>query len=355
MQKMFLGCLALLGMVNALCGTVEIETVYGSCTVSQAVIEELLASPAMQRLKEINQYGINEFIKPEHYTRYEHSIGVFFLLRHYGASVEEQIDGLLHDASHTIFSHVGDHLVNGGEKGVAYQDSIHEWYLKESGLQEILQKHGYGRACTDAQKKKHRLLERPLPYVCADRLEYNLKGGLLEGLLTKEDITFILKHLEYHDNEWIFTNKQTASLFANTTLHLTEHIWGAPWNQFIYTIAGTMLLRALEIELFTWHDIHFSTDALSWERLQQSNDRYISWCVQQIINYKDAYQITDVDDYDIYVRGKFRGVDPLIRCNDSLCLLSQCDETFAYEYQRVKQVVQQGYYLKCKNQFSHND
>lgn len=349
MKKIVLSCLALVGSASSLSNPLVVETLYGSCTVTEPIIKELLASRAMQRLKKINQYGINEFIKPEKYTRYEHSVGVFFLLRQYGASLEEQIDGLLHDVSHTIFSHVGDHLVNGGEQGVAYQDSIHERYLQESGIQEILNAHGYSDACTDNKKKGHALLERPLPFLCADRLEYNLKGGLLEGLLEQEDIHFILEHLHYKNNEWIFTNQKAASLFARVTLYLSEHIWGAHWNQFVYHLAGNMLRRALEVGVFTWHDVHFSTDTSSWERLQQSDDPSIRAYMAQIVNYKHAYRVTDAADYDIYVRGKFRGIDPLIRCNDQLCLLSQCDESFAQEYQRVKQAVQAGWFLAYKS------
>ncbi len=60
-----------------------------------------------------------------------------------GASLDEQIAGLLHDVSHTVFSHVGDFVFNFESKKDAYQDSCHEWFLKKYGIEEILSKHGF--------------------------------------------------------------------------------------------------------------------------------------------------------------------------------------------------------------------
>lgn len=42
--------------------------------------------------------------------RYDHSVGVMLLIRMLGGTLEEQIAGLLHDVSHTAFSHVADYV-----------------------------------------------------------------------------------------------------------------------------------------------------------------------------------------------------------------------------------------------------
>lgn len=101
------------------------DSVFGKFEVKEPVLIELLNSKAMQRLKMISQVGI-----PDKYysygcgSRYEHSLGVLFLLKKLDASLEEQVAGLLHDVSHTAFSHVAD-WVFGTKENENYQDDNH--------------------------------------------------------------------------------------------------------------------------------------------------------------------------------------------------------------------------------------
>ena len=98
------------------------DSVYGGTDITSEVILELINARSIQRLKGIAQYGIpDEFYHRKNYSRYDHSVGVMLLLKRLGASEEEQIAGLLHDVSHTAFSHVIDWVVGeGGAEG--YQD-----------------------------------------------------------------------------------------------------------------------------------------------------------------------------------------------------------------------------------------
>ncbi|MBI5221579.1 MAG: HD domain-containing protein, partial [Candidatus Magasanikbacteria bacterium] len=107
------------------------DRIYGQIEIIEPVILELLKTPQMERLKRVHQQG-NYFIPfPEFdITRFEHSIGVMFLLRHFGAALAEQIAGLLHDLSHGPFSHVMDHLYN-STANQDHQDSIHLSYFGE--------------------------------------------------------------------------------------------------------------------------------------------------------------------------------------------------------------------------------
>lgn len=104
-----------------------LTTLYGDFTIAEPVLIELLQDPYMQRLKHIRQYGTNYYtIKKQDFNRFDHSVGVFVLLRKYGASLNEQIAGLLHDVSHTVFSHCGDYLFKVSQlDGSSYQDTIH--------------------------------------------------------------------------------------------------------------------------------------------------------------------------------------------------------------------------------------
>lgn len=84
------------------------DEIYGEYEV-EAVLQDLIQSKPVQRLKGIHQGGASYLVNPKwNVTRYEHSMGVMLLIRRLGGSIEEQIAGLLHDVSHTAFSHVID-------------------------------------------------------------------------------------------------------------------------------------------------------------------------------------------------------------------------------------------------------
>jgi HD superfamily phosphohydrolase len=106
---------------------------------------------------------------------------VFLLCRKFGATLQEQVAALLHDVSHTAFSHTGD-IVFDHEGEDAYQDAIHEWYIKQTDLYPVLQQYGMEDVITDESKDQFTILEQDLPDLCADRLEYNLDVGLRERL-----------------------------------------------------------------------------------------------------------------------------------------------------------------------------
>src|SRR5579872_6615413 len=103
-----------------------IDTFYGSIEVEEPVLLELIHSPSFQRLKSIHQYGVAYYTTHrEEYNRFDHSLGVFAILRAKGAPLDEQIAGLLHDISHTAFSHVGDWVFGKEYQEDDYQSIIY--------------------------------------------------------------------------------------------------------------------------------------------------------------------------------------------------------------------------------------
>ena len=58
------------------------DRVYGKVEISEPVILELISCPAMQRLKKIDQAGyFHPYFPGTQHTRYEHSLGVYILLK----------------------------------------------------------------------------------------------------------------------------------------------------------------------------------------------------------------------------------------------------------------------------------
>ena len=71
------------------------DYLYGEYIV-EPVIEEVINTKEVQRLKNIHQGGASYLVNPNcNVSRYEHSIGVMLLIRLLGGRIEEQIAGSL--------------------------------------------------------------------------------------------------------------------------------------------------------------------------------------------------------------------------------------------------------------------
>jgi hypothetical protein len=321
-----------------------IQTIYGSVTVSEPVILELLASPAMERLKSINQYGIVAVVKPEQiYTRYVHSLGVFYILRTFGASLEEQVAGLLHDISHTAFSHVADFVHGTHLQKYSYQDEIFEWYLKETGLLAILQKYGLEKIAQYGKGVEYPILKCDLPGLCADRIEYNIYGGYLEGWITSDGMRELVAHLHYQDGIWFFDDVASAKKYAKISVDLSVQNWSSAENAYLSTRAAQLLKQGFDKGIITKDDFHFSHDAAVLKKLADCKDAEIQDLIHKIYNYKTAYKAGTSAQHDLYFKGKFRGIDPLVKVDGQLIALSQLDSSYK-EYMVAQ-------HAACKEQF----
>ncbi len=332
----------------------HIQTVYGSCMVTEPVLCELINSKAFNRLKGVNQYGIVHYIHHSTlpYTRYTHSLGVFFLLRHYGATLEEQIAGLLHDVSHTVFSHVGDHLMDAAHAIIdqtkdAYQDEQHLWILSQTDVADILAKYDISLESINHKNGSFHMLEQELPDICADRLEYNLYGGLAEGWLTQEDIDGILNALHYKDGIWFFDNPAQAKKLADVSIRLCQEIFATPFNAGSYNATAQALMRAIDINLINYHDVLFAQDDVMLATLRSSTDESIKECMYKALHAKELYVPCDDTAYDLSYIGKFRGINPWVKIGNALVRLTDCDSEFKRQYEKACCAVCARKYCRC--------
>lgn len=324
-----------------------VQSEYGTYTLQEPILKDLITSCAMERLKNIRQYGVTCYTRNnQDFSRYEHSLGVFALLRHFNAPLEEQIAGLLHDVSHTVFSHVGDVLFNQYFNRYSYQDDIHEWFLEKVGIMTILKRYQLQDCCSEKAKKTMRMLEQDKPDLCADRIDYLLRGGLYDNLLTQEDITSIVDNLTFHNGLWICRTLESAQKIGTVSLWLSEHIFSSAFNAFTYTHAANALKRGLDLNILSLDDIHFSTDNIVWTKLKNATDTEIQKSINKIEHYNNYFTLGNETDHDIHYNAKFLGVDPWVETEHGIERLSTLDETYANEYNRVKNIAKRGWYIK---------
>lgn len=330
----------------------SINTIYGTFDVDEPVLLELLESQAMQRIKGVKHTGICYFVHDTYdFTRYDHCVGVWILSRMFGAALPEQVAALLHDASHTAFSHVGD-MVFDHRGQDSYQDDIHESYIKQTDAYTVLQKYNLHYVICNHATGTFTILDQDLPDLCTDRIEYNLHVGLLENMLTQNDVMHILAHIKYDGGRWYFDDVDVAYQFGMISVRLTQDLWGSAWNGFINQCCARALKRALQINLISLDDIHFGIDWDIWNKLIASPDDTIAYNIVCCKNYRFAYAVVGADDaYDYYYKPKCRAVNPWIKTADGFKRLTELREDYAVVFQQLQDVCKAGYYIQLKSPY----
>lgn len=328
-----------------------IETLYGPARFDEPILKALVEHPALLRIKHVKQSGVSAYVKKEYadWTRFDHSIGVLALLQRYGCSHHEQIAGLLHDVSHTVFSHVGEMVFAHTSNDESSQDSIHAWYLQQMGVENLLEYFGISLQSVLHKIGTYKALEQDLPDICIDRLEYNLSAANRFGILSRKQIEDLLQDLLFENDRWFFVSQDQAMLCAKTALHLTEHEWGAAWNYIVYQWCADALKHAINCNLITSHDMHFGTDDKIWKILITSDEKIIQELSQKILTYSTQFSLVESGPCDQIIKSKFRGIDPWVKVNDAFVRLTELDHAYNLEYARVKNRLQQGWRVIYNN------
>jgi hypothetical protein len=311
------------------------EKIYGEYRIAEPVIMELLAAPSVQRLKGISQLGVpDRYHHLKGFSRYEHSVGVMLLLRSLGARLDEQIAGLLHDVSHTAFSHVVDWIIagQGGQEG--YQDEQHKRIIASSELAGILRKYGYD-PYQIADESRFPLLEQESPKLCADRIDYTLRE------LGVEKARPYLASLAVADGRIIFTSIEAARAFASDFLGLQKGNWGSFESASRYTAFAQAVRYAIEGKIISFDDL-WKDDEYVTHIMENAQHPAIDAILEKL-KEKSLDHLPKSDGVQIR---KFRHVDPDVRMEDgSLKRLSELDEEFARDLREAREENSRGIHV----------
>ena len=313
------------------------DEVYGKEIIKETVLIELINSKPVQRLKRVSQYGVpDEYYHKINYSRFDHSIGVLLLLRRLGADLDEQIAGLLHDVSHTAFSHVVDWAIGDSTKE-DYQDINHSNIIKNSEIPEILTK--YLINSEEISKiEEFSLLEKPAPSLCVDRIDYTLRELKKDG----EEVDDYIKNLIVHDGQIVFKEKEVAKKFADSYLKLQNEHWAGSQAKIRYHILGSILKKALEKKIISLEDL-YKTDKEIIDVLNSSSDDFIK---DNLILLKGELEIKEVDsDSGVLIKKKFRYIDPEILINGEVKKVSEVFKDYEelLNNEKIKSNIQRRY------------
>lgn len=309
------------------------DKIYGSFEINDNLAEDIIKTKAMQRLKGISQYSTYFFVSPHfNTTRFEHCIGVYLLLKKLGASREEQIAGLIHDVAHTAFSHVIDFVYDKGITQDAHED-FHERIVNESEIPELFKKYGMNIDYI-LNEKNFPLLEKDIPDLCADRMDYFMRDIFTVKKFPIEKIKKYLNSFAVFNNEIIIKDKESAKEIAEGYMNMDNDFWGKRFVPGSFKLLANALRLALKDKLITEDDF-FLTDKELFEKLEKSNNAEILKITKLVKKYETFAEGTP-EDHDMFEATKKRFIDPKILKDGKLTRLSDIDNEFKKKLENYK-------------------
>ncbi|MGP0064370.1 MAG: HD domain-containing protein [Isosphaeraceae bacterium] len=294
------------------------DRVYGDVAIEEPGILDLIGCPTFQRLKGIRQAGPSALAFPfKNVTRFEHCVGVYLLLRRLAADPREQAAGLLHDVSHTAFSHAVDFVVSSKEQD--HHEQLKPLMLERPDIVAALGRLGY--APRDFYDDSiYPLLEQPLPSLCADRLDYFLRDGLACGVVRPDAVDRILGHLAVWDDRMVLTDIDVAREAVSLFKAMNRDWWAGQTEAFIYNEFADALREGLRLGVLTPDDL-LTEDDLVLAKLDAAGSPSITRTLAGIRHFRPE----SARGYVPRVAPKERWIDPLVRMGRSFERLSTLD------------------------------
>jgi HD superfamily phosphohydrolase len=318
------------------------DPAYGEIEISEPVLLEVLATPTLQHLKGLNQYGTWQFILPKLKTsRFDHSLGVCFLLRKLQADIQEQVAGLIHDISHTAFTHVVDYLYRQEEKQ-EHHESLFQQVFMSSQIPKIAQTNGISPEVF-LERDSFRLLERPIPDLCADRLDYFFRDSVLLGVCKKEETDAFMQHLVVRENEIMVDDPLIAKAMAIGFIECAKRLWASPTQAASFQILADAIKSGLENGVIREKDFML-TDMDLYFKLKSSKNPEITSKLRLL--GPEFFAVNSPQDFDFFVKTKARHIDPKVCQGDSVRRLSEIDKGYEKLLKDYIQKVSGGYHVK---------
>ena len=282
-----------------------INSIYGEFVIED-ILKDLIYSKPVQRLKRIHQGGATFLVnKRWNTTRYQHSIGVMLLIKLLNGSILDQIKGLLHDISHTAFSHIIDYVYSFNDED--FHEHFYQKIVRNSEIPDILSKHGY--KLEDILNYKCDILEEPLPNLSADRIDYTLLDMYNLGVIKENEIKNFLSALSIKKGKIVIDSIPIAEWFVEIYYKEVIGYFQHPKNVYSAYIMTKVIREAINRQILKLEDL-FQDDYYVLEKLVSSNNRVIIDLLNKLNNKIEV--VDNTNDFNISLKHKKRIIDPLI-------------------------------------------
>ncbi|MBO0474711.1 hypothetical protein IGL98_000981 [Enterococcus sp. DIV0840] len=319
------------------------DVLYGSYEVEE-VLATLILSEEIQRLKDVHMAGPAFLINSAwNETRYEHSIGVMMLIRRLGGTVEEQIAGLLHDVSHTVFSHVIDLALS--NEADDYHEQIKARLIEQSAIPTLLRQYGFDYEKILLDDEKWPLLEQKAPLLCCDRIDYTLREVYRYFSVPIQEIQQFLNSIKIIKEKIVLSSIDEAIWFIDQYRKVVIDFFYDPRNICSYEWMANAIRLGFENNEVTLDDL-LTTDSIFLERLKSSDSNEIIQLLKKM-DHPPKYTVCSSDDnYDIQQKKKIRFVDPLVEETDKIVSVSTVSQLAQIKIEKLLDDSKRGIFLK---------
>ena len=317
------------------------DPAYGRFEIGHRVLEDVISTAAVQRLRKINQYGAWQFILPRLRTsRFDHCIGVCHLLGRLGASLEEQVAGLAHEVSHTAFSHVTDYLYQDGEQ--ERQGPLFEKALMGSEIPAILRRYGMSPKSM-LETSRFRLLEREHPDLCADRLDSFFRDSVLLRICTQDQVHMFLRYLTKEEGEIMVTDTVAAKRMAMAYMECSKKLWASPTQAASYKIMADAIRHAMMSRVVSRDDF-LLTDQELYRKMRGSGNPNVVSRLDMIT--PSFFAVHSPQKYDFFVKTSAGCMDPKVLHAGNVSRLSEIDPEYKVLMDQFVARASQGHFVR---------
>jgi len=292
---------------------------FSKTIVIDEIAYQIIKTPEFQRLLGIKQAGITGLFTKRSYNRFEHSIGVYLLLKHLKLPTEKCIGGLLHDIYHTNFSHTTDELFCGESNNSFHEQNKFKFFEKCcQNIINILTINFPQYKYTDFLVGELMAITKNKSFG-ADMVDYFLRDGFYEGVFDENWINAIIEKL-YVSKDTIILNDITLSKeFFIKTIYINDNVYMAPFSRGQYKIFVHVLDLALKSSLIDTELLIYgnSSDAEIYQLIKSGEDQQIKDLIQLLettteFSY-DARSGTNWKKINAKITRKLRYLNPTCR------------------------------------------